>query len=847
MLDSNTTYWTESFDSEISAPIVVNGTCYIGTQNGYLSKLSLENGSFIANLSLGGIPTTPISANPSNGKIVLGLSTGEILIISENFQISRRIPLTSFGTQAQLSSGALFIGNEFIIASSYDNGTAQWTIVHKFDENGNELQNSTLSGMCTSTPAFDGNSIYIGIGSKLYHLSQSLSSAWANDLGSDVSSSPVIYGGRIGITAGAKGFLYSTSGLELWSINAGGMLYASPLFRAGYAYFACSNGRLYIVNITTGANTSIPMAGEIVASPVQADGKMYLACSNILGSLQCINATSNEEIWQTEIGSPIVNSLAISGGVLLVPAGNVLHAFGGVKRGVSLVTPVYTKYFSPGSEDNFTVYVKNEGNVADNIELYLSEVPEEWYASLSSTQLYLQPNEIRPIMLNMRAPYIRVDSTAMPLVTATIPGCMSNGIRLGAVLIVNYDFSFECIDAIKDVKVNSTVTYTINITNLGNIDEDYEISVESYPQGWNPHLSLENVHLEIAESKMLYLNVTSPRNGLANETARIIVKANSTSKPELSKRIVTTTIVEPMYFMDIECALPNKAVQPGGNVTFWLHITNRGNDMDSAILNITSLISEYPEGWKVNFSQPTQIIAPHEFFDIPVKISAPENATAGRSAVFTINSTSCGNNSAYDFISLTSIVMQKFEIDAKSLTSNYLSLLPGEKVDFPIVIENIGNGPDIISMKVDSILPYHSFRPSYYYNGLPVEEIIAQPFSSVIVNFSFIIPIGTPADNYTFVCNITNQVGKSITLNFEVNVLKVHLVTVRVLQSTYYSTPGKSVKILFDIINKGNCKDDILISIVGLDSSWIIWQDTIPKNYTLDIGEVKSSLFFYIA
>ena len=850
MLDSNTTYWTTYFDTDISAsPIVINGTCYIVTQNGYLSKLYLENGSFITNLSLGGIPTSPLSSSPTNGKIVIGLSSGEILIISivANFEISRRIPLVSFGTQAKLLSGALFIENGFIIASSYDNGTDQWTIVYKFDLTGNELQNLTFAGMCTSTPAFDGNSIYICIGSKLYLLSQSLTLAWSQDLGTEISSSPVVYGGRVGITAGSKGFLFSSSGVELWSINTGNVIYTSPLFRAGYAYFASSDGRLYIVNITSGANTSILMQGEIVSSPVQADGKFYFACSNLMGTVQCLNATSNEEVWQAETGSPIVNSLAISSGVLLVPAGNVLHAFGGVKRGVSLIPQTYTKYFSPGCESNFTIYVKNEGNVADNVELYLSEVPEDWYASLSLTQIFLQPNEIAPILLNVRAPFIRVDSTAMPLVTAVIPGCMSSGIRLGAVLIVNYDFSFECIDAIKDVKVNSTVTYSINITNLGNIDENYNISVESYPSGWNPHLSTENIHLEIAESKMLYLNVTSPRNALANETARIIVKATSTSKPELSKTIVTTTIVEPMYFMDIECTLPNKVVQPGGNVTFWLHITNRGNDMDSAILNLTSVIFDWSEGWKVNFSQPMQIIAPHEFFDVPVTITAPENATAGKSAIFTINSTSCGNNSAYDFISLTSVVMQKFDIDAKNLSSNNFYARPGESVSFQILINNLGNGPDFVSLKIDSISPYYSFSPSYYYNDLPIDEIIVQPFSSLIVNFSFIIPSGTPANNYTFICNITNQVGKFILLNFEVNVLKVHLVTVRVLQSIYYSTPGKSVKITFDIINKGNCEDDILLSITGLVEAWIVWQNSIPKNYTLSIGEGKSSLFFYVA
>ncbi len=848
MISTNDTAWNFTFSSTIAtSPIVVDGMCYVATTDGVLHKLVLENGTEACNLSLGGAPTSPLSANPADGTVIVGLSTGELVTISGAFAIVRRAPLPSLGMQASLQSGALFAGASYFAAASYDNGSAQWTTFYKFDQTtGNMLNNATFSGTCRSTPAFDGTSMYVGIGSTLYCISQTLSVEWSCSLGAQIDSSPSVYGGRVAITAGNTGYLYSTSGSELWSIVAGDALSPSPIFRAGYVYFACNDGRLYVADITTGANVSIGMQGAVLASPVAADGKLYVACSDAEGTMQCFNATSNDEVWRSQTGNPIDRPLAVSGGIMLVPSGSMLYAFGGLKRTISLYAQSYMKYFDPGANATYVVYLKNDGNVDDDFDLSVSDVPDGWYVALSATHFHLMPGEIVPINFSVTAPDAREDETAAPLITATIPGCMSQGIRLGAILIVKYAISLDCIDPVKDVRSNATVSYMINMTNLGNIDETYSLTVDSYPAAWNPHLSTEVVHLDIGETCRFYLNVTSPRNALANETARIPVTATSSSRPAIKSTVITTTLVEPMYFMDIECALPYMTVYPDGNVTFQMRITNRGNDVDSATINATGLSAEWAQGWKVYIEPFARILGPWEFADVNVTLQAPGNATARSAVSTTINATSTGNTSAFDYIKLTAIVLQKYGISVECASPTSLALLPGARADFVVKVMNEGNGHDLVRMRIAYVEPSPAFTPTFMFDEMPIDEFPFGPFDNARFNVSATVPQGAPAGNYSVSCNITSQGGKFVVLSFNVTILQVHAATVRTLQSVYYSAPGRSVKVTFDLLNKGNGPDHVLLSVTGAESSWIRWHDSCGDNYTLGMGQGKAGVYFYI-
>ncbi len=133
-------------------------------------------------------------------------------------------------------------------------------------------------------------------------------------------------------------------------------------------------------------------------------------------------------------------------------------------------------------------------------------------------------------------------------------------------------------------------------------------------------------------------------------------------------------------------------------------------------------------------------------------------------------------------------------------------VLPGDKINLPFLIKNLGNCNDTYRI---SISQTHNW-PMLYKNN----TVNATYQSSVYFNVTLLIPNGT----YAYTKNFVNITVKSLTLNISTNatvlvmVKPVHdlegFVTDMVKNGTYY-------RVFFTIINRGNMKDLINLNISG--------------------------------
>lgn len=163
------------------------------------------------------------------------------------------------------------------------------------------------------------------------------------DLGTRLRSSPAVHDGR-GFVGGADGVVYAvelatgrvvwrheTEGAALVSADHGydrRTVQASPAVADGRVYIGGRDGRLYALDAETGERL---WAAEytpswVVSSVAVGEEAVYTGTSDA-HVVEALDAATGERRWSRDLGTRVLGSPSLVGGVLLVPGGDgVLYA-----------------------------------------------------------------------------------------------------------------------------------------------------------------------------------------------------------------------------------------------------------------------------------------------------------------------------------------------------------------------------------------------------------------------------------------------------------------------------------------------------------------------------------------
>lgn len=325
--------WKFKTDNKITSSPTIDrdGNIYIGSHNGYLYSLNgngKKNWKFDAKGEISSSPTID-----SEDNVYFGTNMGYVYCVDKDGKEvwSYRNPQGAFMVGSPIVNGdKLYLKstNPNNLYSFNLDGNENWRENQdggfsfsspSLDHEGRIYCSSTISislhsytrdgklnwvfeGLCdnagsvgATTPAIDiNNNIYVGLGEKLYVISQSGEEKWNYTVGSITYSSPS-FGPEGNVYIGSEDgmFAFSSSGDLIWQIDIG-EVYSSPAISSdGVIFLGSKDNHIYSINRNGSVNWRYKTNGEIYSSPaIGPDGIAYIGSDD--GNFYAIGSKNDD-------------------------------------------------------------------------------------------------------------------------------------------------------------------------------------------------------------------------------------------------------------------------------------------------------------------------------------------------------------------------------------------------------------------------------------------------------------------------------------------------------------------------------------------------------------------------
>jgi uncharacterized membrane protein len=389
-----------------------------------------------------------------------------------------------------------------------------------------------------------------------------------------------------------------------------------------------------------------------------------------------------------------------------------------VTHDVSLTcrNPVNTVY--PGKSVSYNLFVTNIGDVPERIKVIgLIGAPMGWDYEIIGPQLddmgvvHLEPKQGTNLTVHVYSPE---DAKANDNATVTIqaydmdkPEASANVILRTLVTPIFY-LLWEAEVTERWIDPGATDHFEMKLTNYGNVVGAAQISVEiaSDLRGWDAFLDKEQVQLRGGESTIIKLTVTVPDRALAGQ--RLVLRTVAETFELTQKaQIETTAFVNIIHDIQPDLETDKVDVYPGGEATYLVELYNNGNGED----RIDLFVEGGQPGWVVTFEYQDLevnkiIVSPLLSKTLTVVVQTPYEAEAGVFDTKIVLRDSGGND--YE-VSVRTEVRQVYNIDL-TCSQVHQKGTPGGVLIYPMTLENLGNGLDIVNLDVTSIPDGWTYR-----------------------------------------------------------------------------------------------------------------------------------------
>jgi outer membrane protein assembly factor BamB len=185
-----------------------------------------------------------------------------------------------------------------------------------------------------------------------------------------VLSSPAVAYGKIfiGSQNGKVYALNMSTGAQIWNYTTSSYIYSSPAVSNNIVYIGCYDGRVFALNQSTGKQIWNATAGSyIFSSPAISDGVVYIGGGD--GRVYALNQNNGNKIWNFTAGDYIYSSPAVAYGKVFIsseypkPQVFALNQSNGKKIwNYTIPTTAYSLFSSPAVADNKVILGSGSGN-----------------------------------------------------------------------------------------------------------------------------------------------------------------------------------------------------------------------------------------------------------------------------------------------------------------------------------------------------------------------------------------------------------------------------------------------------------------------------------------------------
>ena len=353
--------------------------------------------------------------------------------------------------------------------------------------------------------------------------------------------------------------------------------------------------------------------------------------------------------------------------------------FGNNNEGLSYVTR--------NEEVQKEFVVTNEGTFNDTYDLSVSwNDPDDigWYSEPDIAAVSVLSQSQEPISFTFRAPVQNVYSGDYMEFTVTVTS--QNSTFTNASIEQRLEIETPMTYAVDVIarEGNSlsgnrgeTVSYLVEVTNVGNTDEEFSIEVGFLPKDWTANSSVSTIELGPSASGTFDLAVDIPNTAAENEFAviRTSVHVQETGYDHIYGYLDTNTTVNDgrVYGVDMTADAFSKQVVPGGQILYDLYVTNTGEETDSFLLDL----GDVSAGWSSNLSQfGINGLGPDETANVVLSVSCPPESVK--------------DDWSWAYVSVRSSNREQFMDD---LTTNTSVRIPVRDVDLAVELDTLSGNP----------------------------------------------------------------------------------------------------------------------------------------------------------
>ncbi|MGB0384896.1 MAG: M36 family metallopeptidase [Ardenticatenaceae bacterium] len=212
----------------------------------------------------------------------------------------------------------------------------------------------------------------------------------------------------------------------------------------------------------------------------------------------------------------------------------------------------------PGSTVNYSLQLTNTGNVTDTFALTVA-AGNSWATTMSPASVTLNAGASTTIMAAVMIPAdATADETDMATIIATSALSPTVNDSANLTTTTNQVAGLELSpDMAMSETVGRTVTYTLQVTNTGNVADTFDLAVSG--NDWNTTLSNASVSLNAGASTMVTVHVEIPSDTADGEsetaTATAISQADSTVSEQA--QLTTTGLTNDGVPDEVEDGAPN--------------------------------------------------------------------------------------------------------------------------------------------------------------------------------------------------------------------------------------------------------------------------------------------------
>ena len=438
--------------------------------------------------------------------------------------------------------------------------------------------------------------------------------------------------------------------------------------------------------------------------------------------------------------------------------------------GVDLSMASPSKDWSGESVVEFELEVENTGQTNETVTLTTNEASGPGCSNagaisvtLSDTSVSVDANESEFVTVSVEVP----EGQEADKYCWNIDGVVSNDPSQGSTDNQEFDLTVpelhECTMSLSKSSITvapgAEGTFSVIFTNDGNVDWTISVGRFGSKAGWVSVDGASSGLLEYddgAGTKTFDLIVSPDDSIEAGSESLVAIQGKEGSSVKCTKEIRIISGQSHDASVSLSNALLSN-IQPDGNGTTTLSVTNQGNGADTFRVSPSSP----PQGWSVQLSKSTIVLGSkhgnERSGDIEVQVNVPFNALADEQVniILTVQS----NNGAVDFaeitLSVTVAANHGMEVDTSSPDQTGRS---DTEVSFPITIENNGNVEDTFRCAVMSQTATPNWATSFEdSDGNKFTEINIAPRSTMLVFLVVSIDGEEELDSSRLTVRITNK------------------------------------------------------------------------------------------